>query len=108
MTAAAQVHWVVCDDYAAGPYTPGHARRLLDSITAGRDLPSGCCTLEHRVTVSGVQPTTGSELARLRREHQAAALASDPFAGPTPSWPPSWPSVSPRSWPPTWVPATGS
>ena len=80
--STALIHWVVCDDYAAGPYTPGRAQGLLDSITTGRDLATGCCTLEHRVTVSGFKPTTGSELARLRRDHQAAALASDPFAGP--------------------------
>lgn len=81
-TAAALIHWVICDDYAAGPYTPERAQGLLDSITAGRHLASGCCKLEHRVTVSGFAPTTGSELARLRRDHQAAVLASDPFAGP--------------------------
>ena len=32
--AAGRDHWVVCDEYTAGPYTAGHAERKLREITS--------------------------------------------------------------------------
>ncbi len=79
MPTPAKVHWVVCDDYAAGPYTPERAARERDARDA--DTGRGACTLPHRLAVEGFRPATTAELTTARRTHQDAALAANPFTG---------------------------
>ncbi len=55
--AAGRDHWVVCDEYTAGPYTAGHAERKLKEITqiaaAGE---RHACYLEHSIVVADAAP----------------------------------------------------
>lgn len=63
------VHWVVCGDWANGPYTPDAAQR-----TENRHNDSAC-KLPHRVVTSGVKPSTESEIAPVRAEWDQPFLA---------------------------------
>lgn len=59
------VHWVVCDDRAAGPYTHDAARRNLVRVS---EVTRGGCGYEHAVVTFGVRPSTVAEIRPLRGE----------------------------------------
>jgi hypothetical protein len=56
--------WVVCDDYAAGPYTEAAATQAL----ARYDTAPGCPFTNHQVVVSATKPVTLAELRTMRAE----------------------------------------
>lgn len=64
------VSWVVCHEYAAGPFTADAAAQLRDHLSdyAARVHATYPCSYDHRVVSSGVPPTTSHALGRLRLE----------------------------------------
>lgn len=59
------VHWVVCDDRVAGPYTHDAARRNLVRVS---EVTRGGCGYEHSVVTCGFRPSTVAEIRPLREE----------------------------------------
>jgi hypothetical protein len=53
--AAARDRWVVCYQYAAGPYTAERAGREMESIAR-----MGLCHDDHAIVVSAVKPTVAA------------------------------------------------
>ena len=66
-TTKTLIHWVLCDDYAAGPFTADTAARRAGQRTE--------CGHGHRVVTSGTKPVTAAEISPLRAEWDA------PFTG---------------------------
>jgi len=62
--------WVVCDGYAAGPYTPDAAPR----VKAKHDAAPACAH-SHEIVTSRTKPVTASELRAMRAEWDAPFLA---------------------------------
>jgi hypothetical protein len=73
MTATARASWVVCRDYAYGPFTPERAAKR-----AAQADESGDCRYSHQVVTSGVRPATEAELNTVLAERQAAFLTAEP------------------------------
>jgi hypothetical protein len=66
--------WVVCDEYAAGPFTAAAAAvNRLDTIARSTD--SRTCRLPHTIVTSDVKPVT---VADRERQKRAAADAHEP------------------------------
>ena len=63
-TTARKTSWIVCDDFAAGPYTAQRAAKLLGTYRAE-------CANDHRVVVAAVRPATLADLRDLRDDWDA-------------------------------------
>lgn len=61
--AATKNNWVVCDEYAAGPYTADRAEREVQNIARLAESHALGCRLEHRIVVSAMQPVPAWRLA---------------------------------------------
>jgi len=53
---AAKNCWVVCDEYAAGPYAQDRAEREVEAIAKLAAEHRLGCRLEHRIVVSATNP----------------------------------------------------
>lgn len=42
-------HWVVCREYAAGPYTPREAARIMGTLAPGATARRMACPLPHAI-----------------------------------------------------------
>jgi hypothetical protein len=70
---AARTNWVVCHEYAYGPFTPARAERRRELADK-----SGDCRYPHKVVCSQVRPTTEAELDTLLAERESMFLDAEP------------------------------
>lgn len=66
---ASRDHWVVCDEYTAGPYTPEQAERKAEAIASyAASGERHACHLGHRIVVSDTEPVPPWKQAQEARQ----------------------------------------